>query len=414
MKAMRALCFVSLLFIFLCSAVHAATTTRAVFSILYSPANLFTTQYRYCLLESEAGGTTSTVCPSGREVLVNQNITWGTVIPPGIYPRNSSKVRSVLDVQYACVAYTCDMTSDFAFPIGASVSLGDAYGGFSPATPCCGPAYDTMVFDTEKREIRQMSNLPVETVNAAAERSIQSYACEGSPLPDCHIPTSKFLVKLLNPRMYPMLTTFSGPSGDGGIIFSAGVSICNQSLSTVFSYDTAAVLTVGYNVVLSMAEAVALALPWELIRYVASWIRDQPGGKTALLRSGRCHWGKDEEAVNLYRTGDYLECSLDPTMVGELPVLTLTVVRGSVVWRNFGDGEPSGSFTLDLNRLVSEDGSLRLYSTGSITNAREKRALSLYRDPFIVLGAHVRARRRLWHHPQPRLHFVRQVGRCLS
>lgn len=390
---------------------------------------------------------------------VQQHVAWSSVLPPGVYPVVSEAAAamtnlSTADLFYSCAVYSCDMQNqlppleDLEAAVDRLVRLPAAVGGLSAATPCCGttnttfilfpsapsltaltapdtepPTVATMV-QTDVLPVRLLANLSQSLLNEvhcsaeapsdACRRSSSNSSSNGdsdrSSAAADHLtaPASVCLLRLQNPRFTSMQSAVSGYYGDGGLSFPVSVSICGTDVSDVISTSSAQLLRRGYDVIITVRHfANEAAFPDELIRSVALWVTAERGAtKRSLRDSTRCEWLLDPSAASFYRTGNYLSCDLDESLVGRLPPLTLTVSPGVVLYATNSDLISAGRYdstvpcaiSVDLNRLVQRvnvtaQGAqtlrhrLVIYSTGSITDAFAAPSLVRFREPYIVLGA---------------------------
>ncbi|CBZ25055.1 conserved hypothetical protein [Leishmania mexicana MHOM/GT/2001/U1103] len=318
-----------------------------------------------------------------------------------------------------------------------------AVGGLGVSMPCCGSTNSTFVLYMTRGLLVQAATLPVTALNneAAAlysafldaesardplsKRSNKSSSSGGSGgAPRSSQPASAAtaasqavraeavaakdvvnapsrskemdfcLVRQLPPSFY--VSSARSDRGDGGAVFAVDASICGTDISDRINEQDATLLMRGYTAVLTTAEGVeALSFPKELIVGIASWIastqrnascNDDP--KQSLLRAeGCCKWGWNASQATAYRTGEYLECFFDTSVLAYLPPLVLSVRNESIV--STAETNSTCSIALQLSSCVSPDGNgLRFYSTGSLVEElnRHRHSLTGFHEPAIVVG----------------------------
>ncbi|CAC9471358.1 conserved hypothetical protein [Leishmania infantum JPCM5] len=374
---------------------------------------------------------------SGKGILVKQSVFWSMLASPGLQLSDSSMVSSRA-LSWDCLTYSCDMENTIVAhaTVNASSSSTDvtytsplpAVGGLGVSTPCCGSTNSTFVLYMTRGLLVQSATLPVTALNneAAAlysafidaesardplgERSNKnsSGGGGGSGADRAEAVTAKdlvagpsrskemdfCLVRQLAPSFYAR--SARSDRGDGGAVFAVNASICGADISDRINEQDATLVMRGYTAVLTAAEGVeALSFPKELIVGIASWIAStrhnascNDDAKQSLLRTkGCCKWGWNASQATAYRTGEYLECLFDTSMLAHLPPLVLSLRNESIV--STAETNSTCSIALQLNSCVSPDGNaLRFYSTGSLVDElnRHRHSLKNFHEPAIVVG----------------------------
>ncbi|CAG9571385.1 conserved hypothetical protein [Leishmania major strain Friedlin] len=318
-----------------------------------------------------------------------------------------------------------------------------AVGGLGVSTPCCGSTNSTFVLYMTRGLLVQSATLPVTALNneaaalysafidaenardplgersnnssdggggsgahrsaqpaSAAPAASQADRAEAVATKDLVAAPSRSkemdfcLVRQLPPSFYAR-SARSG-LGDGGAVFAVSASICGADISDRINEQDATLVMRGYTAVLTAAEGVqALSFPKELIVGIASWIASTQhnasctdDAKQSLLRTkGCCKWGWNASQATAYRTGEYLECLFDTSVLAHLPPLVLSVRNESIV--STAETNSTCSIALQLSSCVSPDGNaLRFYSTGSLVDELNRHRYSLkdFYEPAIVVG----------------------------
>ncbi|TPP53123.1 hypothetical protein CGC20_30095 [Leishmania donovani] len=323
---------------------------------------------------------------SGKGILVKQSVFWSMLASPGLQLSDSSMVSSRA-LSWDCLTYSCDMENTIVAhaTVNASSSSTDvtytsplpAVGGLGVSTPCCGSTNSTFVLYMTRGLLVQSATLP--DLVAGPSRSKEMDFC---------------LVRQLAPSFYAR--SARSDRGDGGAVFAVNASICGADISDRINEQDATLVMRGYTAVLTAAEGVeALSFPKELIVGIASWIAStrhnascSDDAKQSLLRTkGCCKWGWNASQATAYRTGEYLECLFDTSMLAHLPPLVLSLRNESIV--STAETNSTCSIALQLNSCVSPDGNaLRFYSTGSLVDElnRHRHSLKNFHEPAIVVG----------------------------
>ncbi|TPP47765.1 hypothetical protein CGC21_1735 [Leishmania donovani] len=310
---------------------------------------------------------------SGKGILVKQSVFWSMLASPGLQLSDSSMVSSRA-LSWDCLTYSCDMENTIVAhaTVNASSSSTDvtytsplpAVGGLGVSTPCCGSTNSTFVLYMTRGLLVQSKEMDF-----------------------C-------LVRQLAPSFYAR--SARSDRGDGGAVFAVNASICGADISDRINEQDATLVMRGYTAVLTAAEGVeALSFPKELIVGIASWIAStrhnascNDDAKQSLLRTkGCCKWGWNASQATAYRTGEYLECLFDTSMLAHLPPLVLSLRNESIV--STAETNSTCSIALQLNSCVSPDGNaLRFYSTGSLVDElnRHRHSLKNFHEPAIVVG----------------------------
>ncbi|KAK7196546.1 hypothetical protein NESM_000592600 [Novymonas esmeraldas] len=357
-------------------------------------------------------------------VRVNQSVWWRTLAPPGLQPRTSSAPGSVGEDAWNCITFGCD--GEYAIAASASVAT-DAVGGLGVSGPCCGSTNATFVLYMTRGIVVQAATLPVAALNVEAAALFRAFtSMESRPAPSgssssrssssstvaghasspppasgaaltasSTLPMDYCLVRQLPPYLYADSTRST--AGDGGILFAVNASICGADLSDRIDVRQATLLMNGYTVVLATADGVeGLSFPRELIVSIASWLASShdsaaagSGGvvQSVLRTKNICTWGSSASQATAYRTGEYLDCVVDPTTIASLPPLVLTVRNESIV--STADTNNTCAIALQLSSCLQRDGNtLRFHSTGSLAAEREQHQHSMtsFREPVIVVG----------------------------
>ncbi|CCW65490.1 unnamed protein product [Phytomonas sp. EM1] len=349
------------------------------------------------------------------DAVFHREVVWNTLLAPGVMSeeewgaglRDLSPEEVAFNLMFRCASFICKDAVD-------NEEMGEGkvlYGGLSPAFPCGTSSNDTLLllFTPWSPVVVQSDAMNLNYMDGVSQRLLEQTFCVNIRHSNCQA-SSRCLLRLTDSRAHLPRSTPSLWHGDGGLHLPVHVAICGHDTSDVVSTKTANLLSVDYTLLLTTtqntfgSEDVRMMFPKELILSILGWLSNQKGGGGSLLDSlnagenGPCWWRRNNSARATYGDGVYMECYLPSQLIGRMPPLELTI-RQDHVLRSIDSNNHNVpcTFTVDLNHLLHKDlvkgkysldrpeVALRIYSSGSYSEAIEQVRSGEYHEPPIVL-----------------------------
>ncbi|KAH9600755.1 hypothetical protein LSM04_004402 [Trypanosoma melophagium] len=303
------------------------------------------------------------LCPSGFGRARYRMMYIKTQYPPGVLRIPNNELTSG-DTRFTiiqkCMNYSCD--GDYGYN-GDLDSSNDDYNdnddgytyvvGLAVASPCCTSEFTTFL------------------IIPSSLKMVQSTATTIT-FPDFE----PFLSCTIHQVALEQMT-----SSALGLQFPVKLYLCGALVSTIVSEINGRTLLTVLTAVISTNRAVSRVLfPREVLRAISGWISDgstESGAGLSLHDAGACVFVEGPE--------EHMSCAIPLSLQNNLPILTIEVQRCNNRLRA-NSNSWAKIFCIDLNKLVDKDGFLRIWSSGSVSEALQRGAQE-WEIPRVVVGA---------------------------